>query len=195
MTSSSATTIERLAPVHPGEVLAEEFLGPLEISAAALARRIGVPPNRVTEIVRGRRGITGDTALRLAEALETSAEFWMNLQKTWELAVAREPNIVEQIHTANEKVFTPLEKLVATDNIESAKSYKRGEDVAEELSVGDRVQLKSGGPVMTVEEITDDAISCVWFEGKQGTKRPVRDVFSSKILTKFKPSTGFSLLR
>ena len=88
--SSSATTIDRLAPVHPGEVLAEEFLGPMDLSAAALARRIGVPPNRLTEIVRGRRGITGDTALRLAAALGTTPEFWMNLQKTWELEVARD---------------------------------------------------------------------------------------------------------
>ncbi|SHI59464.1 HigA family addiction module antitoxin [Wenxinia saemankumensis] len=79
-----------LAPVHPGEVLAEEFLEPMNLSATALARRLDVPPNRVTEIVRGRRGITGDTALRLAAALGTTPEFWMNLQKTWELEVARD---------------------------------------------------------------------------------------------------------
>ncbi|MGZ9810602.1 HigA family addiction module antitoxin [Pseudoroseicyclus sp. H15] len=90
MMSNSATTIERLAPVHPGEVLAEEFLAPLKMSAAALARQLGVPANRVTEIVRGRRGITGDTALRLADVLGTTPEFWMNLQKTWELDVARD---------------------------------------------------------------------------------------------------------
>ena len=92
--SKSATTIEAgtdlLAPVHPGEVLSEEFLKPLGLSASALARRIGVPGNRVTSIVAGKRAVTGDTALRLAAAFGTSAEFWMNLQMGWELAVARD---------------------------------------------------------------------------------------------------------
>jgi len=78
-----------LAPVHPpGEVLAEEFLAPKGLSAAALARHIGVPANRVSEIVAGRRNIKGDTALRLAAAFGTSAEFWMGLQMRWELAAA-----------------------------------------------------------------------------------------------------------
>ena len=90
MTSKSATITEGLAPVHPGEVLSEEFLKPLELSANALAARIGVPGNRVSMIVAGRRGITGDTALRLAAAFGTTPEFWMNLQKNWELAVARD---------------------------------------------------------------------------------------------------------
>ena len=89
MTSRSATTTdgpveveERLPPVHPGEVLSEEFLRPLGLSARALAERIGVPPNRVSMIAAGKRGITGDTALRrLADTFGTTAEFWMNLQK------------------------------------------------------------------------------------------------------------------
>ena len=95
MTSRSATTIDqdadadRLPPVHPGEVLSEEFLIPLGLSARALAERIGVPPNRVSTIAAGKRGITGDTALRLADAFGTTPEFWMNLQKNWELAMAR----------------------------------------------------------------------------------------------------------
>ena len=95
MTSKSATTISSRAsgatidPVHPGEVLSEEFLKPLGLSANALAARIGVPGNRVSMIVAGRRGVTGDTALRLAAAFGTTPEFWMNLQKNWELAVAR----------------------------------------------------------------------------------------------------------
>lgn len=75
--------------MHPGEALREEFLAPLGLSATALARRIGVPPNRVSEIAAGRRAVTGDTALRLAAAFGTTAEFWMNLQKAYELAVAR----------------------------------------------------------------------------------------------------------
>ena len=93
MMLKSATIIDRggtdLDPIHPGEVLGEEFLVPMSLSAAAFARQIGVPANRVSEIVAGRRSITGDTALRLAAAFGTTAEFWMNLQKAWELAVAR----------------------------------------------------------------------------------------------------------
>jgi addiction module HigA family antidote len=76
--------------VHPGEVLAEEFLRPLGLSASALARRIGVPGNRISEIAAGRRTVTGDTALRVAAAFGTSPEFWMNLQSSWELETARD---------------------------------------------------------------------------------------------------------
>ena len=78
-----------MPPVHPGEVLAEEFLRPLGLSANALARRIGVPGNRVSEIAAGRRAVSGDTALRLAAAFGTTAEFWMTLQMSYELDVAR----------------------------------------------------------------------------------------------------------
>ena len=88
--SKSAITTERLAPVHPGEVLAEEFLKPLGLSANALATKIGVPGNRVSLIVAGKRSVTGDTALRLAAAFGTTPEFWMNLQGQYDLDVARE---------------------------------------------------------------------------------------------------------
>jgi addiction module HigA family antidote len=77
----------RLA-IHPGEHLAEE-LDALKMSAAALARRLKVPTNRVTEILNGRRTITGDTALRLAHFFGTSAEFWLNLQSLYELRLAQ----------------------------------------------------------------------------------------------------------
>jgi len=70
----------RLPPVHPGEVLLEEFLKPLEISQYRLATDIRVPPRRINEIVPGTRSITADTALRLARYFGTSAAFWMNLQ-------------------------------------------------------------------------------------------------------------------
>jgi addiction module HigA family antidote len=73
--------------IHPGEHLAEE-LKALEMSAAALARQIKVPTNRITEILNGQRGITGDTALRLSQFFGTSAEFWLNLQKLYELRLA-----------------------------------------------------------------------------------------------------------
>ena len=85
--SNSATIIE---PVHPGEVLGEDFLKPLSLSANALARQIGVPGNRISAIVGGQRGISGETALRLAGAFGTTPEFWMNLQMRYELEKARD---------------------------------------------------------------------------------------------------------
>jgi addiction module HigA family antidote len=74
--------------IHPGEHLAEE-LKELGMSAAELARQLDVPTNRVTEILNGRRAITGDTALRLAHFLGTTAEFWLNLQSLYEIRVAQ----------------------------------------------------------------------------------------------------------
>ena len=73
--------------IHPGEHLAEE-LKVLDMSAAALARQLKVPTNRITEILNGQRSVTGDTALRLAHFFGTSAEFWLNLQKLYELRLA-----------------------------------------------------------------------------------------------------------
>jgi addiction module HigA family antidote len=77
-----------LTAVHPGEHLAEE-LKELDMSAAELARQLDVPTNRVTEILNGRRAITGDTALRLAHFFGTTAEFWLNLQSLYELRLAQ----------------------------------------------------------------------------------------------------------
>jgi len=75
--------------IHPGEHLAEE-LRELEMSAAELARQLKVPTNRITEILNGRRGITGDTALRLAHFFGTTAEFWLNLQSLYEIRLAQQ---------------------------------------------------------------------------------------------------------
>jgi antitoxin HigA-1 len=75
--------------IHPGEQLGEE-LRELEMSAAELARRIGVPTNRITEILNHRRAITGDTALRLAHFFGTTAEFWLNLQSLYEIRIAEQ---------------------------------------------------------------------------------------------------------
>jgi|SRR5689334_8762648 antitoxin HigA-1 len=75
-------------PVHPGEHLAEE-LSELKLSAAELARRLDVPTNRITEILNGRRAITGDTALRLAHFFGTTPEFWLNLQSLYEIRQAQ----------------------------------------------------------------------------------------------------------
>jgi addiction module HigA family antidote len=76
-------------PVHPGDLLAED-LEALDMSATELARRLKVPTNRVTEIVNGQRAITGDTALRLAHFLGTSAQFWLNLQSLYDLRLAED---------------------------------------------------------------------------------------------------------
>ncbi|MCH1781635.1 MAG: addiction module HigA family antidote [Psychrobacter glaciei] len=76
-----------MRPIHPGEVLQEDFLEPLGMSANALANKLGVTPARISEIVREKRGITADTALRLAKYFGGSAQFWLNLQSTYELRV------------------------------------------------------------------------------------------------------------
>ena len=85
---SDITTGDRLLPVHPGEILRDDFLGPRRITAYELANAIKVPRSRASDIVRGRRAITTDTALRLARYFGTSPEFWLTLQARWELDVA-----------------------------------------------------------------------------------------------------------
>ena len=82
--------MSKLQNVHPGEVLLEEFLTPMEISQNRLARDIGVPPRRINEIVHGKRSVTADTALRLARYFGTSEPFWMGLQADYDLEAARE---------------------------------------------------------------------------------------------------------
>jgi len=72
-------------PTHPGEMLLEEFLKPAELTQVEAARRMGVPLNRLNEVIRGKRGVTADTALRLAKLLNTSAEMWLGLQNDWDL--------------------------------------------------------------------------------------------------------------
>ncbi len=78
-----------LDPIHPGEILAEEFMAPLELSANALALALRVPPTRIGEIIRGRRAITADTALRLGRYFGTSPDLWLGLQVEYDLRVAR----------------------------------------------------------------------------------------------------------
>jgi addiction module HigA family antidote len=81
---------KKLAPVHAGEILLEEFLVPMEISQYRLAKDISVPPRRINEIVHGKRGISADTALRLARYFETSERFWLNLQAQFDLDFERD---------------------------------------------------------------------------------------------------------
>ena len=95
MKSKSPTTTKprngrRLAPVHPGEILKEEFLKPLEMSEYRLADRIHVPRRRINEIVHGTRSISADTALRLGRFFGMSDRFWLNLQATYDLEVERD---------------------------------------------------------------------------------------------------------
>jgi addiction module HigA family antidote len=80
---------KQLDPIPPGEILLEEFMRPLDLSINALARAIDVPPNRVSEIVNGKRAITADTALRLGKYFGVSAELWLDLQSDYDLRLAR----------------------------------------------------------------------------------------------------------
>lgn len=87
--SSTTTETDLIAPIHPGEVLMEDFIEGFGITQNKLAVSIGVPPRRINEIVHGKRGITADTAIRLARYFGTSEELWMNLQSNYELRLER----------------------------------------------------------------------------------------------------------
>lgn len=89
-------------PSHPGDVLMELYLLPLEMSMITLAKRLDVPRTRIERLVRGQTALSADTAMRLAAFFETTPEFWMNLQRAWDLARARE--------TVNVSGIRPLEK-------------------------------------------------------------------------------------
>ena len=96
-------------PIHPGEILADE-LGELNISPTELARGLHVPPNRISQLVAGKRAMTADTALRLEKWLGVSAAFWMNLQKRYELDIAREESedilrAIEPLHRVGQVVL------------------------------------------------------------------------------------------
>jgi addiction module HigA family antidote len=93
-----------LPNIHPGEVLLEEFLVPMDISQNALARAAGVPPRRINEIVLGKRGVTADTAVRLAAALGTSERFWLGLQADYDL---------EEAHRTLGKAIEKIERIAA----------------------------------------------------------------------------------
>ncbi|MEW5871458.1 MAG: HigA family addiction module antitoxin [Chloroflexota bacterium] len=82
--------VNKIQPVHPGEILLEEYLRPYNISQNRLAQHMGITATRLNEIVRARRGITGDTALRLGRATGTTPEFWLNLQALYDLETARD---------------------------------------------------------------------------------------------------------
>jgi addiction module HigA family antidote len=81
---------KKVPPIHPGEILLEEYLKPLEISQYRLAKEISVPPRRINEIVHGKRSISADTALRLARYFGTTERFWLNLQTHYDLEVEKD---------------------------------------------------------------------------------------------------------
>lgn len=87
----------KFPPIHPGEILLEEFLKPLKISQNALSRDLDVPLQRINQIVLRKRAITVDTALRLAKYFGTSPELWLNLQSRYDLEIARDNNLFETI--------------------------------------------------------------------------------------------------
>ena len=92
----------KLPPIHPGEILLEEFLKPMGISQYRLAKDISVPPRRINEFVHGKRSSTADTALRLGRFFSMSAQFWLNLQTRYDLEVTEdllEDRLAEEVHT------------------------------------------------------------------------------------------------
>ncbi len=103
-TDADELIMKKLPNIHPGEVLLEEFLMPMGISQNALARAAGVPPRRINEIVLGKRGVTADTAVRLAAALGTSERFWLGLQADYD---------VEEAHRALRKAVDRIERIAA----------------------------------------------------------------------------------
>jgi len=93
---------KQLPPIHPGQILMEEFLKPMGISQYRLAKDISVPPRRINEIVHGKRSITADTALRLGRFFAMSPQFWLNLQTRYDLEVAEDSlqkRLDEEVHT------------------------------------------------------------------------------------------------
>ena len=95
-------------PIHPGEILSEEFLNPMGISQSRLARDVNVPPGRINEICLGKRAITPDTALRLGRYFGMSAEFWMTLQQRYDLERAR-----DELEARLEREVRPLDREAA----------------------------------------------------------------------------------
>lgn len=92
---------EKRTPTHPGEILREEFLVPLRQTQVALAEHLGVPVQRINELIRGKRGVTPETAWLLSQALNTTPEFWLNLQSAYDLAVSRPIRKISKLRRAS----------------------------------------------------------------------------------------------
>jgi antitoxin HigA-1 len=118
-----------LEPIHPGEILEEEFMLPLGLSANALAKAVDVPVTRVSDIVRGRRGITADTALRFGRFFGTSPELWLGLQSEYDLRVAR-----RETGSEIEGRVVPLRNLAARHE-KAERAASGGGEVRESASI------------------------------------------------------------
>lgn len=96
---------KKLKPMHPGEVLREEFLVPLKLSAGALAKACGLPRTRIERLANEQTGVTADTALRLAKALGTTAQLWLNLQNDYDVQIATRDlrKVLDRIETVNKQ--------------------------------------------------------------------------------------------
>lgn len=120
-------TTKTLAPIHPGEILQEEFMAPLGLSANALAAEIAVPVTRIWEILRGRRGVTANTALRLARFFGTTPELWLGLQAEFDLRTARREvgkEIERQIEPPKEVAPGEYQPVLHTSEVrESRRRY------------------------------------------------------------------------
>ena len=106
-----------LPPIPPGEILREDFMDPIGLSINQLAKNIGVPPNRISEIVNGKRAITADTALRLQRYFGVEAQFWLNLQSDFDLRITKRQKwlyIKKDIIPIKQKVTESLEKAILT---------------------------------------------------------------------------------
>jgi len=117
--------MNQLLPVHPGEVLLEEFMRPLGITQYRLAKETNVPPRRINEIVQGRRAVTADTALRLARFFGTSEMFWLNLQARYELDVQKQKigSAVSAVRPLSQsRTLTPPKSRSARALVTAAKS-------------------------------------------------------------------------
>lgn len=121
----------KLSPIHPGEILAKEFLEPLGVTQYRVALDMGVPPRRINEIVLGRRGITAGTALRLAHYFGNAAEFWMNLQTRYDLEVERD---------------------LLDGKLADAPRFKAGRQSAAEPKARYRTPAAQGGPRRTTKK-------------------------------------------
>lgn len=126
-----STKEKRRPPVHPGEILKEEFMVPLGLSANQLGIALHVPPGRVTQIINGQRAITADTALRLARYFGTSAELWLNLQSQYELELASDQNaagITQQVQPRRKEQRTAEPEKLARPR--AARQLSHGKQTA-----------------------------------------------------------------
>ncbi len=115
---------ERLPPIHPGEILLEEFLEPMNLSQYRLAKDIGVPPRRINEIVHGKRGISADTALRLSRYFGLSERFWMNLQSRYDLETEKDKlkgKLEQEVKVYNAETGFALAEAKAKYNLTKAE--------------------------------------------------------------------------